>query len=112
MLAPEFADDQIARILSRKRLKTGTGLPFNAQRVTNVHSTCNIAGKTRAKLEVKDIYTAQQSAEILGESHPTVIIWIETGFLVGTQLTVGAPWRVRLTEADRRPRMLPRAGCP
>ena len=47
MLAPESADDQIGRILSRKRLKTGTGLPFNAQRVTNVRSTCNIAGRTR-----------------------------------------------------------------
>lgn len=102
MLAPEFADDQIARILSRKRLRTGTGLPFNAQRVTNVRYTYAIPGRTRARLDVKDTCTAEQAAEILGVSRRTVIIWIESGFLVGTQLTAGAPWRVRLTEEDRR----------
>jgi DNA invertase Pin-like site-specific DNA recombinase len=102
MLAPEFADDQIARILSRKRLKTGTGLAFNAQRVTNLRSYHNIAGRTRAKCDPKDTYTAEQAAEILGVSRSTVIIWIETGLLVGTQVTAGAPWRVRLTQEDRR----------
>lgn len=102
MLAPEFADDQIACILARKRLRTGTGLPFNAQRVTNVRATYSIPGRTRARLDVKDTCTAEQAAEILGVSRRTVIIWIETGFLVGTQLTSGAPWRVRLTQEDRR----------
>jgi excisionase family DNA binding protein len=101
-LAPEFADDQIARILSRKRLKTGTGLAFNAQRVTNLRSYHNIPGRTRARYVTEDTYTAEQAAEILGVSRSTVIIWIETGLLIGTQLTAGAPWRIRLTEADRR----------
>ena len=63
VLAAEFADDQIARILHRKRLKTSKGLAFNAQRVTNIRSRYDIPGHTRAKLGGEQhVYTVEQAA--------------------------------------------------
>jgi DNA invertase Pin-like site-specific DNA recombinase len=101
-LAQEFSDEQIARILSRRKLKTSKGLPFTARRVTSLRGNYGIEGRTRARLQGGDVYTAEQAAEILGVCHSTVIRWIETGLLHGSQLTSGAPWRVRVTEEDKR----------
>lgn len=101
-LAREFSDEQIARILSRKRLKTPKGLPFTARRVTSLRGNHGIEGTTRTRLQAGDVFTAEQAGEILGVSRSTVIRWIETGLLHGSQLTSGAPWRVRVTEEDKR----------
>lgn len=101
-LATEFSDEQIARILHRQRLRTGTGLPFTAQRVTNLRYTHGIPGTAGSKLEGDHVYTAEQAAERLGVSRDTVIRWIEAGLLRGSQMTAGAPWRVERTEQDRR----------
>ncbi len=103
VLAAEFADDQIARILHRKRLKTSKGLPFNAQRVTNIRSRYDIAGHTRAKLAGEQhLYTVEQAAQLLGVSRRTLDKWIATGLLRARQLTAGAPWQVQVSEADRQ----------
>lgn len=102
MLAQEFADDQIARILSRKRLKTAKGLPFTAHRVNNLRCSHGIDGTTRATLAGPDVYTVQRAAEILEVDRGTVVRWIEAGLLQGTQLTPAAPWRVRVTDEDHR----------
>ncbi|MGH8634927.1 MAG: helix-turn-helix domain-containing protein [Burkholderiales bacterium] len=103
LLAAEFADDQIARILHRKRLKTVKGLAFNAQRVTNIRSRYDIPGHTRAKLGGDEqLYTVEQAAQLLGVSRRTLDNWIASGLLRARQLTQGAPWRVELSEADRR----------
>jgi excisionase family DNA binding protein len=103
LLAAEFADDQIARILHRKRLKTSKGLAFNAQRVTNIRSRYDIPGHTRAKLGVEPhVYTVEQAAELLGVSRKTLDNWIATGLLHARQLTQGAPWEVQVSEVDRR----------
>jgi excisionase family DNA binding protein len=101
-LATEFSDEQIARILHRKRLRTGTGLPFTARRVTNLRYTHGIPGTASRKLEGDNIHTAEQAAELLGVSRDSVIRWIEAGLLRGSQMTAGAPWRVEVTEQDRR----------
>lgn len=103
LLAAEFADDQIARILHRKRLKTSKGLAFNAQRVTNIRSRHDIPGHTRAKLGAEPhVYTVEQAAELLGVSRKTLDNWIAMGLLHARQLTQGAPWQVQVSEADRR----------
>lgn len=103
VLAAEFADDQIARILHRKRLKTSKGLPFNAQRVTNIRTRYDIAGHTRAKLRGEPhVYTVEQAAELLRVSRRTLGTWIATGLLRARQLTQGAPWQVQVSEDDRR----------
>ena len=101
-LAEEFSDEQIARILHRKRLRTSKGLPFNAQRVTNLRYTHEILGRTRAKLNEKHVYTAEQAAKLLGVRSDTVVSWIELGLLKGSQITPGAPWWIQVTEADQR----------
>ena len=103
LLAAEFADDQIARILHRKRLKTSKGLAFNAHRVTNIRYRYDIPGHTRAKLggELR-VYTVEQAAELLGVSRKTLDNWIAMGLLHARQLTPGAPWEVQVSEADRQ----------
>jgi DNA invertase Pin-like site-specific DNA recombinase len=101
-LAREFSDEQIARILSRKRLQTSKGLPFTARRVTSLRATHDIAGTSKAKLQPQDVVTAEQAGAMLGVNHTTVVRWVESGLLQGTQATPGAPWRVQVTEQDRR----------
>lgn len=101
-LAAEFSDDQIARILSRKKLHTPTGLSFTARRVTGLRYSNGIAGTTSASFVGEDIYTAEQAGELLGVARGTVIRWVEVGLLKGRQLTSGAPWRIRVTAADRQ----------
>jgi hypothetical protein len=99
-LSEEFSDKQIARILRRKRLRTPKGLPFAPYHVANVRHRYNIAKGPRVPLGGKDIYTAQQAAELLEIDRCTVIRWVEVGLLQGAQVTDGAPWRIRVTEED------------
>lgn len=47
---------------------------------------------------------------MLGVSRDTVIRWIEQGLPHGSQVTPGAPWRVQVSEKDRR--RLTAAGAP
>jgi predicted DNA-binding protein (UPF0251 family) len=101
-LAEEFSDEQIARILHRKGLKTSKGLAFTAHRVTNLRLTHDIPGRTRAKLQEEHVHTVEQAARRLAISRRTVVHWIELGLLKGSQITPGAPWRVELTEEDCR----------
>ncbi len=101
-LAQEFSDEQIARILSRNRLRTAKGLSFTARRVTNFRYHHAIPGTRRKRLEGEDIYTVEQAARLLEVSRSTVTRWIEVGLLQGSQLMPGAPWRVQLAEEDRQ----------
>ena len=100
-LAEQFADDQIASILHHKRLRTSKGLTFRAQHVTNLRRVYGIEGHTRAKLEAGHVYSAQQATQIFGVSQRTIENWLSTGLLRGTQVTIGAPWRIEITPADR-----------
>jgi DNA invertase Pin-like site-specific DNA recombinase len=101
-LAEEFTDEQIARILQRKKLRTPKGLTFTARRVTGLRYTHDIKGTSRMMLQGNDIYTAEEAGALLGADRSTVIRWVEVGMLKGSQRTSGAPWRVRVTEEDRR----------
>jgi DNA invertase Pin-like site-specific DNA recombinase len=100
-LAGEFSDDQIARILLRKHLRTATRLSFTPRRVTNLRMAHGIPGTMRAALANGHVYTADQAASILGVSPPTVTRWLAAGLLHGSQAMPGAPWRVQVTEEDR-----------
>jgi DNA invertase Pin-like site-specific DNA recombinase len=101
-LAQQFSDEQIARILSRKHLKTSKGLPFSTKRVTNLRMTHKIAGTMKPKLLPEHVFTAEHAAELLGVNCSTVIRWVEAGLLHGSQATSGAPWRIQVTQEDRR----------
>ena len=70
-LAEEFSDEQIARILHRRRLETSKGLPLYAKRVTNLRYTRQIPGHTRAALEEDHVYTVEHAAERLGVTRGT-----------------------------------------
>ena len=118
-LAREFSDEQIARILYRKRLKTPKGHAFKAYHVSNVRHGYEIAKGPSIPVQGEDVYTAEQAAELLGVSRCTVIRWVEVGLLRGRQLTDGAPWRIqvrpedvaRLKPADADPAWLPLKGA-
>lgn len=102
-MANEFSDAQMARILNRKRLRTAKGLVFTAHRVSNLRHSYNIeSGTAGQKQRSEDIYTAEEAAKFLGVNRITVTRWVEVGLLRGSQVTPGAPWRVRVTEEDRR----------
>src|SRR5262249_32160975 len=101
--AAKFSDAQMARILNRKGLRTATGLVFTAYRVSNLRHGHGIdSGTAGQKLHGKDIYTAEEAARLLGVHRCTVIRWVEVGLLHDSQLTPAAPWRVRVTDEDRR----------
>jgi hypothetical protein len=100
-LAGEFTDEQIARILHRKGLKTAKGLAFRARHVTNLRVRRGIAGSSARTMRGSDVYTASQAAEILEVTPSTVVRWVSAGLLQGSQVTSGAPWKVKVTDADR-----------
>jgi predicted site-specific integrase-resolvase len=54
------------------------------------------------RLQGDDVYTAKEAASLLGVDRGPVIRWVQTGLLRGSQFTGAAPWRVRVTEQDRR----------
>ena len=118
-LAREFSDEQIARILYRKRLKTPKGHAFKAYHVSNVRHGYGIAKGPSIPVQGEDVYTAEEAAEVLGVSRCTVIRWVEVGLLRGRQLTDGAPWHIqvrpedvaRLKPADADPAWLPLKGA-
>ena len=45
--------------------------------------------------------TVPLAAQILGVDKTTIYRWLRDGFLTGEQLTPGAPWQIRITQALR-----------
>jgi hypothetical protein len=101
-LAAEFSDEQIARIFHRKGMKTAKGLSFTARHVTNLRYNYGIEGSAARKLDGEDVYTAEEAARLFDVVPGTVVRWVEVGLLKGSQLTSGAPWKVRVTEEDKK----------
>lgn len=99
-LAKKFSDDQIARILIRQGQKTSTGLTFNAHKVGSLRWNYGIPRYKKPKGEQPKTYTAQQAAEVLRVSVPTIHNWLNAGFIKGEQITEGAPWEILLTDDD------------
>ena len=99
-LAAKFTDAQIARILIRQGHKTATGLPYNAHRVANLRWNFHIPCYKKPTDEQVKTFTAQEAAQVLQVSIPTIYNWIDAGFIKGEQITVGAPWEILLTEED------------
>ena len=99
-LAQKFNDDQIARILIRQGRKTATGLSFSAHKIANLRRNYGIPRYKKPKGEQSKTYTAQQAAQILQVSTPTIHNWLNAGFIKGEQMTEGAPWEILLTDDD------------
>ena len=45
--------------------------------------------------------TIKKAADILGVAASTVHRWLADGFIAGEQITPGAPWQIRMSEAVR-----------
>ena len=101
-LAKEFDDAQIARILIRKNIQTARGHAFTRNRVGCLRFRFGIDHVPALPNEGENVYTAEEAGRLLGVHHSCVIRWVEAGLLRGAQSTKGAPWRVQVTEEDRR----------
>ncbi len=101
-LAAHYPDDVIAGILNRQGRKTAYGERFTANQVGSLRRYRNIPRfHPAAEAPTGELATMDQAAEILGIAPSTVHRWLNDGFIVGEQLTPGAPWRIRITEELR-----------
>jgi DNA invertase Pin-like site-specific DNA recombinase len=101
-LAERYPDKQIAAILSRQRRLTGAGNQFTAHRVAGLRAHNNIPTcPIRSNHDDGEMVTIAKAAQELGVSTATVHRWLREGFIVGEQITPGAPWQIRLTDEFR-----------
>ena len=103
-LACHYDDRTIAAILARQRRLTGSGLTFTQGRVKSLRQARGIAAYSPSQAPADGegtIMSADQAARELAVNKSTVYRWLREGFLVGEQLTPGAPWRIRIDAAAR-----------
>jgi transposase len=92
----------IAGILNRQGRETARGERFTANRVCSLRRQWNIPRCNPASASPEgELVTVEKAAEILGVAPSTVHRWLTDGFIVGEQITPGAPWRIRMTEELR-----------
>jgi len=103
-LATEFDDAQIARILNKQGRRGASGRPFTREAVRSIRRAHEIPRPApRPARDPHDgPFTADEAAAELGVSMSTVHRWLQEGVLAGSQATVGAPWRIVLSEDVRR----------
>lgn len=92
-------------ILSRQHRRTATGLEFTKTRVKQLRVSRGIPAcdPTPAVTAGDDtpVFTVRAAAAELGVDHGTIYRWLRTGFIVGEQLTPGAPWRIPIDQTVR-----------
>ncbi len=102
-LAAEHLDDtQIARVLSRRGMRTATGLSFTKRRVQSIRARYQIPCGTTRPASDEPLYTAEDAARELGVSSATIHEWLRAGLIRGHQPMPGAPWRIVLDHETRR----------
>lgn len=106
-LAAHYDDSTIAAILSKQGRRTGTGLTFTKNRVKTLRVSRAIPAFEPAAPAVAPheddapIVTVDSAAKELGVNKSTIYRWLRDGFIIGEQLTPGAPWRIRLDDTLR-----------
>lgn len=99
-LAVHYPDALIAGILNRQGRRSARGERFTADRVGNLRRYRKIPC-----FEPKDVpqenepINIQEAAKILDIAPSTLHRWLNDGFVAGEQVTPGAPWRIRITDA-------------
>jgi excisionase family DNA binding protein len=101
-LATRHTDEQIARILIRKRITTRDGRAFTAHRVACLRLNHGIECYRKSNDRGVPTYTVDEAARALDVGQQTIYLWLRAGMLKGDQLTAGAPWRVYIGDDDRR----------
>lgn len=99
-LAVHYTDAVIAGILNRQDRKTARGERFTASHVGNLRRHRKIpCFKAPAESPDGPIVTIREAAKILDMAPSTLHRWLNDGFIPGEQVTPGAPWRIRITDA-------------
>jgi DNA invertase Pin-like site-specific DNA recombinase/predicted DNA-binding transcriptional regulator AlpA len=105
-LAALYPDTVIAGILNRQERKSAHGHRFTANNVGNLRRHWNIHRfEPPATPPDGELLTIKRAAAALGIAPSTIHRWLNDGFIAGEQLTLGAPWRSRLTD-DLRARFV------
>ena len=82
--------------------RTARGLPFNAGRVQSLRHHYGIPCHTPTDdPQEAELLSVTEAAKELGLAPSTLHRWLADGFVAGEQLTLGAPWRIRLTDEIR-----------
>ena len=108
-LATLYPDEVIAGILNRQGRKTAMGERFTANQVGSLRRYRNIPRfQPPAEPPNGDLVTIRKAAQILGMNTSSIHRWLADGFIAGEQVTLGAPWQIRITE-ELRARIVPQA---
>jgi DNA invertase Pin-like site-specific DNA recombinase len=106
-LAPHYDDTTIAQILAQQNRRTATGLPFRKTHVKGLRAYHHLpayqppaenVGPDRQDAAVVNI---AEAARQLGVCAATIYRWLRDGFIIGEQLTPGAPWQIRIDQQLR-----------
>ena len=106
-LAVHYNDATIAQILGQQGRRTATGLTWTKTHISQLRAYHHIPGYQPATENVTPgqddalVVTITQAGHELGVSTATLYRWLREGFLIGEQLTPGAPWRIRIDQQLR-----------
>jgi hypothetical protein len=99
-LAVHYPDATIAGILNRQGRKSARGERFTADHVGNLRRYRKIpVFEPKDQPQENEPVTIQNAAKILDIAPSTLHRWLNDGFVAGEQVTPGAPWRIRITDA-------------
>lgn len=101
-LAVHYPDAIIAGILNRQGRTSAYGERFTATIVGSLRRTRDIPRyQPTGELASGELVTIKKAAEILNVAASTIHRWLADGFIAGEQITVGAPWQIRITDKLR-----------
>ena len=89
-------------VLNRQERTTAYGLRFTQNLVGNLRRSWGIPRfEPPEHPAAGELMSIQQAAKALDIAASTLHRWINDGFIAGEQVTPGAPWRIRVTDALR-----------
>jgi excisionase family DNA binding protein len=98
-MAGKFPDEEIAATLNRLSLRTGTGNPWNVQRVYSARHYHQLPAYDPTHPD-ESVMTLQQAAHYLGVSDTTVRRLIKQQKLPAHQVVSAAPWQIPIAALD------------
>jgi DNA invertase Pin-like site-specific DNA recombinase/predicted DNA-binding transcriptional regulator AlpA len=103
-LAEHYPDTVIAGILNRQGRRTARGYRFEGNRVASLRRHWNIPcfvpnEDAEPTADEAELLTIKAAAAALGVATSTIHRLLNDGIIAGEQLTPGAPWRIRMTDA-------------
>lgn len=99
-LAAHYPDTVIAGILNRQGRRTAKGHRFEGNRVASLRRHWSIpCFVPKADAGRGELLTIKVAAAALGVATSTIHCLLNDGIIAGEQLTPGAPWHIRLTDA-------------